>query len=259
MKESVVFVHSTGSGPQMWHGISDEVLGGRTRLHPCHVGYPPERPVPRGVVTGVREDAARVAHALSGAERVHLVAHSYGGLVALEARDAIGDRLASLLLFEPVLFGALAAARSSADVPKEAIAEAQRFQTSPFLTDERTGGDEAWLEGFIDYWNRPGSWRRMPDALRETMRPLGWKMFQEVRSCFFDVRSFDGWRVDVPLTVARGERSPVASRAMSACLARAHAGMAELVDLERASHMAPLTDPARMSELVAAHLARVRA
>lgn len=260
MKELVLFVHSTGTGPMMWLGIPDAAIGERERLCPAHVGYPPGPPLERGVRSGVREDADRIALALAATPGVptHVVAHSYGALVALAALAALGDRIASLFFYEPVLFGALAEPPPGGSVPEAIAAEARAMRDHAFVRDDEAGGREAWLEAFIDYWNRPGAWQRMPEALRDAMRPLGWKMYQEVRSCFFDVPSLSSVRIDVPLTVARGERSPEASRAMSAMLVDAHAARASLVEAARATHMAPLTQPALVAELMAAHFARLR-
>ena len=64
-------------------------------------------------------------------------------------------------------------------------AQARSFRYHPwFLTDLERGGSDDWLEMFVDYWNRPGSWRACPRRRKEETRALGWKMFQEVRSCF---------------------------------------------------------------------------
>jgi hypothetical protein len=61
----------------------------------------------------------------------------------------------SVFLYEPVLFGALANATT---LDKEAAAQARAFIDHPWFTrDDEKGGTEAWLEFFIDYWNKPSS------------------------------------------------------------------------------------------------------
>ncbi len=252
-REVVVFVHSTGTGPFLWAGVPDAAIGGREKILPANLGYPPNPLIERGHEVTPADDAAEVLRAVPDGARVHLVAHSYGGLVALLAIREIADRVASVFLFEPVLFGALAAA---SDVDREASEEARSFASHPwFLRDPEKGGRSEWLEAFIDYWNRPGSWSRMPDQMRELSLMLGWKMFLEVRAIFRDETPFDAWALPGPTTIAVGGRTTASSRAMSRRLARGRANVT-LVDVPGVGHMAPLTHATQVHEELARHMAR---
>jgi pimeloyl-ACP methyl ester carboxylesterase len=252
-----LFLHSTGTTPAMWSGVPDEVVAGTRKLTPSHLGYPPNPPLARGESGGAAADARHVLGTIpEDAGAIHLHAHSYGGLVALALIPALRGRVRSLFLYEPVLFGALA---HDPLADPEVAAEARAFIAHPwFATDVEKGGTEPWLEMFIDYWNRPGSWARMPEEQRDEIRRLGWKMFQEVRACFFENQSFSALPIDgVPCTVVRGERSPRASREMAAAVARAHPHV-RLVDLPKTGHMAPLTHPALVHEALIEHARRIR-
>lgn len=252
--EVVVFIHSTGTGPAMWSSVPDEAIGRRKKLLRANLGYPPNPPIERGRVVTPEDDAVEVAKAIpDDGSRVHLVAHSYGALVALHVLSALGGRLSSVFFFEPVLFGALRTA-NDADTDPEAVRQARAFAAHPwFLGDEEKGGREEWLEMFIDYWNRPGSWARMPEPLRKTTLALGWKMFQEVRAVFHDETPFERWAVPAPMTIALGDRTTLASRAMSHALARGRPN-ARLVEVPGVGHMAPLTHPSKVHEALAAHM-----
>jgi len=251
---TVLFLHSTGTLPTMYDAVPAEALRGVTVVKPANLGYPPNPPVARGATVTVDDDVRHVAAQLPGDGPVHVVAHSYGGLVALGLLPLLGARVASLLLFEPVLFGALS---RSAEAPPEVVAEAHAFAAHDwFLVDEARGGGDAWLEIFIDYWNRPGSWARMPEPQKAFTRAVGWKMFQEVRAVFRDESRFTDHRVAAPLTLVKAARSPRASRAMVDALARVnpHAVVRDLADT---GHLAPLTHPPLFAAAVADHLARV--
>jgi pimeloyl-ACP methyl ester carboxylesterase len=252
--EAVLFIHSTGTGPMLWAGVPESALGGRRRLLPANIGYAPNAPVERDQRLTAGDDAGEVARAVPAEiERIHLVAHSYGALVGLHLIPSLASRLASVFFFEPVVFGALA---RSTDADAEAVAHARSFLAHPwFLHDEERGGREAWLEMFIDYWNRPGSWAKMPVALRDQSLALGWKMFQEVRACFFDETPFEAWDLPVPTTIAYGKHTTIGSRAMSHGLAAARSNVS-LVEIEGVGHMAPLTHPARVHQELSRHLAR---
>src|SRR5262249_30646775 len=155
----------------------------------------------------------------------------------------LGARLRSMCLLEPVLFGALYRARRETD-DDAAAEEARGFFEHPwFLHDAERGGTDAWLEGFIDYWNRPGPWARLPPAQQDPLRAVGWKMFQEVRACVYAFDSFADARLpEVPCTLVVGTRSTRASRAMTRAVA-AESPHARVVEIE-AGHMAPVTHPA---------------
>lgn len=252
-----LFLHSTGTTPQLWATVPDEVAAGVGRLAPANLGYPPNPPLRRGQPGGAAADAAHLLASLGDEGEVHLYGHSYGGVVALHLLRSLGARVRSVFLYEPVLFGALARHAGSDAL---AIADANAFRDHPwFLGDEERGGTDAWLEVFIDYWNRPGSWAALPDPARAFLRSVGWKMFQEVRSCFHDFETFEhpGLR-GIPVTLAMGSRSPRASRAMVQALALENPG-ARLVELQGTGHMAPLTHARLLNEALREHAARVRA
>lgn len=244
MADAVLFIHSTGTGPMMWAGLT-AAIGDRRAVLPSNVGYPPNPPLARGTPFTIEEDVEKALAAVADEDMVHVVAHSYGGLVALHAVPALGPRLASMFLYEPVLFGAL-----SREGDGDAAKEARTFASHPwFLTDDARGGREEWLELFIDYWNRPGAWKSMPAPMRAYALEVGWKMYQEVRQCFGDARTFEAWTLPARTTIAFGERSPAASRAMAQGLGRE----VRRIEIPKAGHMAPLTQPAPVASALAEH------
>lgn len=250
-----LFIHSTGTFSSMWRPHLDVVAADATPLSPDNLGYPPHPPLPRGQTHTTDDDARHLLARLPASGPVDLYGHSYGGLVALRLLPHLGPRVRSLWLFEPVLFGALPQLRPNSEAAQRTLA----LVDGGGFFDDTVGGTEVWLERFIDYWNRPGSWARMPDALRDPIRAVGWKMYQEVRQGFFDLTG----AADRPLpelptrtSIAMGERSPLEARAMCELLAQ-HAPHARLVDIAGVGHMAPLTHPAVVREALRAHSAWV--
>jgi len=256
--EAVLFIHSTGTGPLLWSTVPQATVGeSRQMILPANLGYPPNAPIERGTPVTAADDAAKVVLSVPAEiERVHIVAHSYGALVGLKALPLLKERVASLFFYEPVVFGALAAERSpQSEEETQAIAQAKEFLEHPwFLTDEERGGREEWTEMFIDYWNRPGSWKKMPEPVRQFTLSVGWKMFQEVRACFYDQTPFEEWKIDAPMTIMRGDRSPVGSRAMAKALVRGRPN-ATLIEGKGIGHMAPLTHPGVIHAELTRHLA----
>lgn len=251
--EAVLFIHSTGTFPMMWVAVPAEAFGGRTAILPANLGYPPNPAIARGTRVTVDDEVAHVLSAVpSHVAKLHVVAHSYGGTVALAAIEQLGPRLASMFLAEPVLFGAL---RNDTEADPAVVESAREFASSPLL-DEEKGGRLEWLEAFIDYWNRPGAWARLPEPMREHSLAMGWKMYQEVRACFGADKPFDAYAIDVPTTLAIGERTTAHSRAMTTALARRRPNVV-VAEMSKTGHMAPLTHPALVAAEIAKHFSRL--
>lgn len=260
MNEIVLFIHSVGTSPQAWSNITSETLSGRESVRPANLGYHPQAPVPRGQTVTVDDEAAHLLQCVADTSGpVHIVAHSYGATVALRMAESgdFGKRLASMVLLEPVLFGSLMKdhdGEASAFDPA-AVVSAREFAVNSGLLEDAKGGTAGWLEAFIDYWNRPGSWLRMPEAMKQQTLAIGWKMYQEVRACFHADKPFRDYSVDVPTTLVWGARTTVHSRTMTHVLARTHAATTKLVELAGTGHMAMLTHPALVQGAVAEHFA----
>lgn len=246
---SVLCIHSTGTGPFMWDFL--ETKDGK--LAPPNLGYPPLDPIPRGQRVSVEDDVKHLLSQLPADGSFDVVAHSYGGTIALKALAALGPRVRSVFLVEPVLFGALL---HEPEAEPEAVKQVREFLEHPwFIRGDEKGGTDAWLEVFIDYWNRPGSWARLGELMKAHNQAMGWKMFNEVRSVFLEAgRVSDYPFPDVPVTLVMTERSPFAAREVIKALARANPHAA-LVELPSTGHMAPLTHPQKVLEAFNAHLA----
>ncbi len=236
-----IFIHSSGTGPSLWASVPAAITAGSSQWFPANLGYAPLPAVPRGVHLTADDDARHLARSLPvDATSARIFGHSYGGLVALKLARLLTIPVESLFLLEPVLFGALN--RDLARHP-EAAAEVHSFADQDwFLNNEALGGTAQWLEVFIDYWNRPGSWARMPPELQAAQVALGWKIYQEVRSVFYDAAPFASWQMAMPMTVAYGEKTTQAARAMALELLAVNP-QAHALHLPGVGHMAIAVKP----------------
>lgn len=240
----LVFIHSTGLGPFMWKPFLGRIEGA-VEWTPTNRGYAPGERIERPQPSRLQDDVDHLLQQIPSEEPVHLVAHSWGATLALDL--AVTGRLpvASLWLYEPVLFGSLARDADRLD-------DATRSELDDVLrgfrgVSEADGGHEAWLESFVDYWNGRGAWQAMGERARDSMRAVGWKMFQEVRGVFEDVRPFADYRTAVPVTLVVGGQSPRPARAMVQRLAEEmpHAVRVDVGPLGHMGvlHAAPLVVP----------------
>jgi pimeloyl-ACP methyl ester carboxylesterase len=258
MSDIALFVHSTGVGPFMWNKLLVDLPAGVTPVTPTNRGYSLPDLVARGTKVTVAEEAAHIkAQIPAGTTGVHLGGHSYGGLVALTLALDPQVPMKSLWLYEPVMFGALRAIVD--ELPDDAAAQVREFTDAPdrFL-DERTGGQDAWLENFVDYWNHPGMWASMPDKAKDMARLVGWKMFQEVRMVFEEPQPFEAYRFKVPLTLVKGEHTQPPAREMVRRLAAVNP-QARVEVLEGLGHMGLVSNPAGVLPSLQRHWARALA
>lgn len=134
--------------------------------------------------------------------RVHLVGHSYGGTVALNAARRFPQQIAGLTLIEPVAFHLLRCADDLGSW-REIAALAERH-----LARVDAGHDAVAAEAFITYWMGPAAWKQMPDAARDGAIRTAAKVAAEWRLMFAAKDDLDAIaRIDTPTLLIFGERT----------------------------------------------------
>ena len=246
--QSVLLVHSGGLTSRQWRKLAAALTPAYQVIAPDLLGYGASGPWPRGEAFHFRQDVA-LLETLLGDAPVHVVGHSYGGLLALQLALARPAAVRSLALFEPVAFGIL-------DEPADA--EARRILDLLPLTYNRgvDGVDDAWLERFVDWWNGPGAWAALADETRASFREVGWKLSQEVITLLADRtdRATYG-SIDAPTLLLGSARSPLPERRVVEKLAAA-LPRASLQVFDDMGHMGPITHAARVNAAIVAHIER---
>ncbi|MDZ4251023.1 MAG: alpha/beta hydrolase [Sulfuritalea sp.] len=255
MTRHVVFIHSTGLGPFMWAPY--KIAAGDARIHmPVNLGYAPGGELIRPQTVGLAEETDALCKQLGALEGdVHLVGHSYGGLVALELARSGRLPVRSLYVYEPVLFASLRECMN--EITAEAADDVRSmYANRRFFDDDEQGGDEAWLEQFVDYWNGAGAWGAMPPKAKDAMRRVGWKMHLEVRAIATQARPFEAYAMPIPTMVVSGGRTTAASREMSRLLAE-QMPMAQSHILPGLGHMGVMERPDKVAATLVQHLQQV--
>jgi pimeloyl-ACP methyl ester carboxylesterase len=156
--------------------------------------------------------------------------------------------VASVAVYEPVLFGVI---RSEHDA--EALADVQRLE-APIFTNDELGGSDPWFEAFVDYWNGPGAWARMPAAMKAGFLAGGRMVYRETRALARDTTPTSAYAaITAPTLLLTGERSPAFARRVVHHLGRVITGSSTHV-VEGAGHMGPLTHADEVNAAIAAHL-----
>ncbi len=246
----IVLVHSGGLSSRQWTRMTPRFAETHRVVAPDLLGAGESDGVPADAPFELTEDVDVLDALLDSLDAsCHLVGHSYGGLIAITSARRRPARVLSLSLFEPVAFGVLYSAH---DV--DAIFDLEGYDHDGTFLNDATGGSEAWMERFIDWWQGEGAWRALPEPSRATFLRVGRKVFQEVRSLTADRTPHTAYAsLEIPTLIMSAQRSPLAARRVCEILARTMKH-AELVTIANAGHMAPLTHGTIVGERILSHV-----
>lgn len=254
-----LFVHGSGLAGASWQKTLAALGEGRRTLVPDLLGYGRSDPAPRGSDVTADDDLEVLDRVTADARGpVDVVAHSYGAVLAARLALRAPDRIAGLVLVEPVLFAPLRH-EVTADDADDVRAELAKLYDDPLFLDEAFGGTEPWMQRFFDYWWGVGAWEKLPEPHRRASMRNAWKIFREVKSISASDERFDDFRALATgatgrsVTLVRGTKTTACARAVVTHLAP-RLPNAAVVDLEGAGHMSPITHGAALAEVVRARL-----
>ncbi len=247
-KPTALLIHGGGFTSRQWRRLSELLAPDYRILAPDLLGYGAGRAWPEGEPFHYRQDLAFL-ESLIGDESspVHVIGHSYGGFLALQLALARPELVRSIAVYDPVAFGIL-------DETEDAEARRALGEVRRRWEPDGSGADEAWLTGFIDWWNGAGAWMRLPEETRLAFRSLGWKVFQEVMSLTTDTTDGATYAtIRAPTLVMGGANSPYTERRVVEKLG-ATLPHATVQFFDGAGHMGPISHAAIVNAAVAAHL-----
>ena len=243
----VVMLHSSLGSKSQWTALADR-LAPRFRviaLDLCGYG---DNALPVNATSFTLDDEVRlVSDRLDGLvephTRVHLIGHSYGGLVALRFAQCRSDRVASLSLYEPVVF------RMLNDEDPTWVELRRLAERVARISAAGRRHDAAQL--FVDFWGGEGSYASMPlPAQAAVARRIDKVPLDFQAACGWPLRTDDIRAIVAPTLLLAGSRSPTVTQRIHVLLTRLlrnrHAGWLEC------GHMGPITDVHRVNRWIEA-------
>ena len=251
--DTVVCIHSSASASGQWRALM-ESMSDRYRvvapdLYGC--GKSPAWPGDRELL--LDDEIALLAPALRSAEQIHLVGHSYGGLIALRFATRHPERVASLVVYEPTCFFVLAD-RPGCEAASREI-RGVREETSRLV---EAGDLEGSARRFLEYWVGPDAWAKTPEAVRAAVAGAMRKVTFEWPNAFENAFPADDLRALVmPTLLLTGSGSTLAARSVIRML-REFLPHAESVEIPDLGHMGPVTHPQPVNRAIAGFLDGMR-
>jgi pimeloyl-ACP methyl ester carboxylesterase len=238
----IVLLHSSLGSKSQWTTLAER-LARRFRVIALDLcGYGDNAAVaPLAAFTlddEVRLVTARLDQLVEPHLRVHVVGHSYGGLVALRFAQCRRGRVASLSLYDPVVFRAL----SGDDPALVGVSELAERVTALVMVGLRHDAAST----FVDFWSGAGTFDSLPS-------PLQGSIIRHVDKVPFDFQAAARWplspvdlrTIAVPTLLLAGKRSPEILKRIIASLSRELPN--RRVRWIDSGHMAPITDGDRVN------------
>jgi pimeloyl-ACP methyl ester carboxylesterase len=247
--ETVLLLHSAGNTGAQWAALGDALGDGFRLLAPdlydCGAtsGWTQNREM------GYDDVARLLSPLLQQNGPLHLVGHSFGGGVALRLASAYPGCLRTLTLIEPGAYQLLhEAGRNDLWIGFQRVKEDfQRAVTEGDL-------DAAWALFFEAYCSHLAPWRELPETMRQAIKkktPDQLRVYGAQASN--PTRLSDIRRLHCPTLVIHGQNTQEPERVVCELIAT-NASLGRIAQVPEAGHMAPLTHPQSVAELLRTHI-----
>jgi pimeloyl-ACP methyl ester carboxylesterase len=246
----VLLLHGSASSSAMWNPAID-LLKARFRvIAPDLIGYGRTDSWPAGHDFSLDEEVRLIAPLIESVPTpAHVVAHSYGGAVALRLAVAHPALIRSLTLIEPVAFYLLRVLGE-----REAWAEVDAIREQ-YVAKFQRGDPDGAMQLFTGYWAGNDAWASMDETVRAQMRRAAPKVLLDWQATFADGPSPEQLRqLTMPVRLLTGELSPLPPRRILARLSELLPS-ATVETVAGAGHLMPITHMPWLAQSLAERLA----
>lgn len=248
--DNIVCLHSSLGSSRQWLGLmgrlDDSYRVTATDLY--GYGKSPKWHLDRSFTLDDDVDFfAPVLEAMNGP--IHLVGHSYGAAVTLKAAQRYAAKIASLTLYEPVVFTALFASAETQKVAAEVIQFSNEIKR-----EYRTGRFISATRKFIEYWSGPGSWDQLRPQQQAELSDKIDTVLENFKAIFAEENALTSLEnLHIPALCLYGEKSPRPTQVISQMLSNVLPDV-ELLQMPKMGHMGPITHRETVNDQIEAFI-----
>lgn len=245
---TVVFAPGSCSTGAAWRPVIAAAGGALRCITTSLLGYGGTRERRSGFEPDIAAEAGVIETVIRrAAAPVHLVGHSFGGLVALAVALRNRVPLRSLTIIEAP------AAELLRNAGEQEHYEAFRRMTNTYIT-AHDAGDPAAIEAMIDFYGGAGTFASWPERVRNyaiETTPVNILDWADVYG--FDLTPELLSKIDIPTLVLLGETSHPAVQCANRLLYR-HMSGASMVTVAGAAHFMINTHAEKVARIVSSHV-----
>ena len=249
--EPIVLLHSGGSSGAQWANVAQSLLEKHVLVAPDLIGFGNTDPWPvQGALThDLQADLTAAVIDRFGQKPVHVVGHSYGGGTAIRLAVRHSQLIRSLVFIEPIITALLH--ETNDPLYEKAMRVGRTFVQSV----DNDVPEKGW-EMFIDSRNGKGTWKRMSDRSRGRFLAQSHQTREGFLSNWNNKTTLAECRsVEAPTTIVCSEHAIPEDRRITEVL-RSAIVASHYETIPGAGHMAPLTHPSEVADIIKRHVAR---
>ena len=231
----VLFIHGSVCNHRMWNAY-ETALAPRASVAIDLPGYG-DAEWSTGAAPYRLVDATRaIPPAIHSNHPIDIVAHSFGGAVALRFALEHPSLVRTLTLIEPSYFSVL---RDMGRRAFEAFCAVERIAEA--FSDSEGDGHRFAMARFFDFWNGRGTWAALGPERQHAFALKGHQVRRDFEAIFAERIHLSAFRrLVTPTLLVTGTTSPAASLLVTEGIRRA-APRASSISISGAGHMLPIT------------------
>lgn len=250
----VIMVHCSSASHKQWIELGKQYSERAHVIVPDLLGYGSSSAWPKGEGLSMEYDLEFLQALIKMADReVHLIGHSYGGMLCMEAAAmefASGDhKIKSMFLIEPVLFKLLR------DIQHQDWPEIYSVASNTIELVKSDDYHEA-ANVYMGYWLGDQNWQNSAERFKQAVYDTLHKVADEFTGILGPGYSPEHYsRLSCPVTLMVGSNTTKAANSLINVLS----GLlpeAETVTVAGAGHMSPMTHTQAVYNNVGEHLER---
>lgn len=240
----VIHAHCSGASHREWNFMY-RILTNNRILAPDLIGYGDSGRLRWGDAYSFFDDVAIITEMLNRCDQpAHLVGHSFGGAMALEACRLNPEKVATLTLIEPVSFHLL----RQSDYKKEW--QIIKKMSNHIIANAANNKHKKAAAIFMNYWLGRVKWFFMPARLKASV----YDTIEKVALEFYGLEHVDlplelYKAIKTPTLLVAGSRTPPPATKIINLLARLIPN-SRTKTIRGAGHMSPFTHPEDIKKII---------